>query len=58
MSWAPADNAVSVTLKTSSRQAVLSLKEKDGTAFARFINDRLEDLYEDFRQTQAQTGED
>lgn len=57
VSWAPADNAVSVTLKTSSRQAVLSLREKDGAAFARFINDRLEDLYEDFRQSQAETGE-
>lgn len=58
VSWAPADNAVSVTLKTSSRQAVLSLREKDGAAFARFINDRLEDLYEDFRQSQVETGED
>jgi len=56
--WVPADKSVSVTLKTSGKQTVLSLKEKNGAAFAQFINDRIEALYEDFRTSQAQTGED
>lgn len=55
--WVPADRAVSVTLKTSGKQTVLSLKERDGAAFAKFINDQIEDLYEDFRRLQRQTGE-
>src|SRR5690606_13089576 len=52
LTWAPADRSVSVTLKSSGKQATLSLKERDAAAFARFIADRIEDLYEDFRKAQ------
>lgn len=53
LTWAPADRSVSVTLKSSGKQATLSLKERDAAAFARFIADRIEDLYEDFRKAQT-----
>lgn len=53
VTWIPADRAVRVTLKTTGKQAVLSLKDQDAPAFAKFIADRMEDLYEDFRRSQS-----
>src|SRR5690606_34262104 len=46
VTWVPADRAVRVTLKSSGKQSVLSLKDRDASAFAKFIADRIEDLYE------------
>jgi len=52
VTWVPEDRAVRVILKDTGKQAVLSIKDRDASAFAKFIADRIEDLYEDFRRSE------
>lgn len=56
--WASADNAVSVLVKSTPRRATVTYEAKNGPGFARYITGRLEALYEDFlKANKASTGD-
>lgn len=55
--WKARDKSVSVTLKSSDKKAVLTYQAADGPNFAKYIAERLDDLFEDFQKSgRASTG--
>lgn len=52
LAWSPADRSVKVALKTSPKRSVLELGAKDGSAFATYIHNQLDVLYQDFKKSQ------
>lgn len=56
--WIASDKGATVTLRADARQAVVTLKAKDGPQFAAFITDRLDRLYEEFRQSEIKSTGD
>ncbi|MRX36927.1 plasmid partitioning protein RepB [Aminobacter sp. MDW-2] len=50
--WEPADGSVSVTVRATSKKAVVTYEAKDGPSFATYIAQRLDDLYEAFRKSE------
>lgn len=56
--WAIAEKAVSVSTKDAGKAFTLSLKAKDASQFGAFLSERLESLYQEYRQTGAPRSED
>jgi ParB family chromosome partitioning protein len=51
--WQPADKSFSVTTKDSGKAFTLSLKQQVGVRFGAWISENLENLYAEFRRSQA-----
>lgn len=56
--WAADDKSVSVTLRSDKKQAVVTLRAKDGARFAEFVADQLERLYDEFRRSETRSTGD
>lgn len=50
-SWAPEDRTVTVKVKDDGKIATMAIGAADGPRFAAFITERLDDLYEAFRNS-------
>ncbi|MGE0630512.1 MAG: plasmid partitioning protein RepB, partial [Hyphomicrobiaceae bacterium] len=50
--WEPEDGSVSVTVRATSKKAVVTYESKDGPSLATYIAHRLDDLYEAFRKSE------
>ncbi|TIR15691.1 MAG: plasmid partitioning protein RepB [Mesorhizobium sp.] len=57
-SWASADEAVHVSVKSTSKRAVVTYEARNGVGFADYVAGRLEALYEDFlKAKETSTGD-
>uniref|UniRef100_A0AC34GV42 ParB/Sulfiredoxin domain-containing protein n=1 Tax=Panagrolaimus sp. ES5 TaxID=591445 RepID=A0AC34GV42_9BILA len=56
-SWKSGDNSVSFSMKNGPKKVNISLKSDDAGSFGEWISTRLESLYEEFRQSEANNGD-
>ncbi len=57
-SWASADEAVRVSVKSTPKRAIVTYEARHGAGFANYVTGRLEALYEDFLEAmKTSTGD-